>query len=321
MDITVLQKEFPVSDEPGLSTYDERLGEISDLAASGDFLGAAEQVEALLHEDICDMRLVGYLAYGAFLERGLGAMTDIFESLAAVLETSWEAFGPKAQRAKAAQTALTWFTNQALRTAQREESGKGPAWDRWTSQVTVDDVDVMVRRLMRLQGAVDERLGNAGASVLDTMSKLRGFIDGFRASAHYPEPEPEPEPVVEEVEEVPEVETQAVTVQTSQQAQPVPQAISGSHHLALLLKKLDAFAKLVESESFSRALIIADDVNQTLEQFDPMLYFPEFFKLFAKLQALHATDLIQFAEYRDSPEWRALQVLYRVDVDEFVNLS
>lgn len=332
MDLSILQRSFAVTESPGLDTLDPRMGEISDRVQGGDFVGAAEQVLGLLDEGICDMRLIGYAAFGAFVYGGVAALLPAIEGLTHILEDCWEAFGPVSQREKGCQSSLTWFAKQTMKRLQREEGVQGGTWAGWIASVTPDDVETTVRRLGRLQGAVDERLGGGAAPVLDGLSKLRSWLDQFKNAVPYPEEEPE-EPEVPEVRE----EAAASDMQPAPAAASAPPpgwgvptswtppapllAAQGSPHLALLLRKLEAFSQLVEREEFARALIVADDVNETLERFDPTLYFPSFFKVFARMQALHASQLIEFAEYRETPEWRALQTLYRIDVDEFVNLQ
>lgn len=333
MNLEILKTSFAVTDSPGLDTLDPRMGEVSDLLQAGDFVAAARIVEDLLQQGICDLRLVGYLAFGQFLEHGVAGLLAIVEGLTHVMEESWEAFGPASQREKGCQSSLTWFVKQMMKRLQREEGAQGAQWSAWIASVTPDDVDTTVRRMMRLQGAVDERLGAGGAAVLDGLSKLRSWLDGFRNAVPYPEEEPEPEPEPEATAE----EEPAAQAPASQAAPAwgapawgpapdlgaagFPAGFQASPHLVTLIRKLDAFARLVEQEKYSRALIIADDVNDTLQHFDPTLFFPSFFKTFARLQALHAGDLVAFADYRDTPEWAALQTLYRVDLDEFVSLE
>ena len=53
------------------------------------------------------------------------------------------------------------------------------------------------------------------------------------------------------------------------------------------------------------------------DNFDPILYFPAIFRNFTQLMAVHADAMSQCEEIRDTPEWIALQMLYRVDMDAF----
>lgn len=314
MDITILQRDFEVVDEPGLDTLDPRMGEIADLVQEGEFAAASEQVGVLLDENVCDVRLLGYAAFGPFLELGVAALGPVFEGLTHVLEESWEAFGPVLQREKGAQTAINWFVKQVAKRLAREEGSQGAAWADWIASVTPDDVDATIKKVLRLQAAADSRLGDGAAQVLDGLSKLRTWLEGFRNAVPYPE-----EPA-DETEEEAAADDQPARASGPGAATGPSMAIQGSPYLHDLLRKMDVFAQLAARGEFARALIVADDVNGILEQFDPMIYFPSFFKVFAKVQAVNATQLIEYADHRDSPEWRALQVLYRVDLDEFLDL-
>ena len=322
MDLSVLHNTFPVADEPGLDTFDSRLSEVSDLVMGGEFVAAADAIEAMLFEDVCDLRLLGYFVFGAFVSDGVRMIGPAIDGMLAVLDTNWEAFGP-AKREKAAQTSIVWYAKQVMKRIQREESQQGPVWNDWASSMTQDDVDDVVKLINRFMGSVDERLGKKAPAALDALGTLRSWFQGFRNVVRAAEPEPEPEP---EIEDLPEPEAAAPAPVAAAPVAAAPVAVAPappSDHsapLLALLAKLAAFDKLVERGEFQRALIVRDDLFGILEDFDPVVYFPQYFKSFARLQAIHANDLTDFESMRDTPEWTALAALYRVDIDTFVEL-
>ena len=85
------------------------------------------------------------------------------------------------------------------------------------------------------------------------------------------------------------------------------------------MKKLEAFDRLVAEEKYPRAALVADDIYDTLANFDPRVYFPKLFSRFFLLMALHIGDLSTFEEHKTSPEWQSMKDFYKVDLDGFVN--
>lgn len=74
MDLHLLNQPLPVVENPGLETTDPRLEEVSALVQRAQYLEAAAQAEAILLEGIVDIRLIGFLAYGVFLEEGVAGL-------------------------------------------------------------------------------------------------------------------------------------------------------------------------------------------------------------------------------------------------------
>lgn len=314
MNVEILNKEFPKADPPGIDSLDPRWAEVSGLAQNGDFEECARQSLSLLEQDIWDIRLIGYLCYGAFASDGVAALGGVFKALANVLGPNWEAVGP-ASKAKPAQTSLGWFFKQMLKKVQREEQAKGAEWNRWC-ETTQDEVDEIQAALRQLLGAIDGALGEGAAPVLDAASKLRQWLQGFRNSAKKPPPPPapEPEPIAEEPTRV------EASAAAPKRAAPDGAAVEGSYALQQLIRKLQVFEQLIKEEKFPRALIVADDINSIIASFDPTVYFPNLFATFMKLMAMNIGQLAEFEGARDSGDWKALVQLYRVDLDAFVAL-
>jgi hypothetical protein len=320
MDLSLLQSSYDIAETPGLDTLDPRLAEITDLATQGQFTDASSAVAALLGEGICDIRLVGYLAYGPVSEQGPVCVHDAIVGFTTIFEETWDAYGPVKKKEKAAAAAVVWFVKQAMKRFQREEEGKGPVWKSWTTSMTPDEVDETTKVIRRFQGALDERLGAAAQEVLDTVSNLRTWLEGFRNSCEEPAAEPEGGDWSQNDGAAAEQGGGASSGGGGRSGGGLMASVGDSPFLYQLLAKMEAFGKLVERGEFKRALIAADDVNQALESFNPLLYFPSFFRAFAKFQAIHANELMEYAEYRETPEWVALRQLFLVDIDAFVDL-
>ena len=95
-------------------------------------------------------------------------------------------------------------------------------------------------------------------------------------------------------------------------------ALESSYHMDLLIKKLAAFERLLEDEKFPKAALLAQDINQTVSNFDPKLYFPKVFETFIRLQALNYEELSN-AYQRDEQHWKMMQDWLKVDIDSFIN--
>jgi hypothetical protein len=96
------------------------------------------------------------------------------------------------------------------------------------------------------------------------------------------------------------------------------QVLELSPPMQLLLRRLAAFEKLTARGDLERAAIVAEDVRGTLESFDPRVYFPRLFSPYARAFANHVNDLAPYWDNLGSPSWRALDQLYRLDLDAFL---
>jgi hypothetical protein len=313
MRIELLQGSLPVAENPGLDSNDLRFDEIATLVQAGDYPAAARASEALLAENAYDIRLICYFLYGHWLEQGPASLGEALEALGNAVFENWEAVGPAAKREKKVGLSLNWLFKQVLKTLQYEESKQSPAWQAWLAGVSSDDLEPALESLEAFRRGIGQRLGDDAGPVLDITGKIQEWLRNFQRLVYKP-PEPEavePEPEAEE--------TAAAAASRRTEAGPGSGiGVEGSHHMDLLLRKLAAFQRLIEEEKFPRAALVADDINQTLANFDPKLYFPRVFASFVRLQALNIGELLNYAEQRDSPEWQAMQEWFKVDIDSFV---
>ncbi len=335
MDLNSLMQPLPVVENPGLETTDLRLEEASTLIQQAQYPEAAALAESVLAEGIYDIRMIGFLAYGVFLERGPGSLKEIFDCLAGLLRDNWPAIGPAPKREKHAQTTLRWIFNQLLKKLQYEENAKSELWEQWASRVTSDEVGEALDAADGLRRALTATLEDASAPLIDVLSKLTQWMQSFQQIVYKdeaaPEPEAEieaePEPSREEMEEVAaEVETRSLRTEASPQFQPSSEfsaledglVVEGSYLLKALLEKMEAFERLIAEEKFPRAALVADEIGQIIASFDPMLYFPKFFARYAYLKAVNFQELYSFEEQKETAEWQALKEFYKVDMKGFI---
>jgi hypothetical protein len=93
-----------------------------------------------------------------------------------------------------------------------------------------------------------------------------------------------------------------------------------SHPLQLLMDKLQGFEALVEKKEMFRAAIVARDIAQTLETFDPK-YFPQLFSNYFKLLSSHHEEIENYWQQVESFRWKTLEQLYHLDLKSFIDLT
>ncbi len=318
MEIDVLTGELEVAENPGIETFDPRFGDINTLIQDGNYADGAAQAEEIIREGIYDIRLIGSFMYGLFLEQGVGGLAPVFQSMSGLLTDNWEAVGPVNKREKHYQTSLKWFVNQLHKKLKYETDKDSDTYKSWTDQVTSDDVQESLDAIDAVRRALGQALEDLSGDVADGLTKVNDWLATFQKLV-YKEPESE-----EESEE--SFEEEAATEEQAPVSQTVATGFSfggdvaaeGSFHLQTLLNKLAAFERLVQSEKYALAALVADDINAIVGKFDPKLYFPKIFANFSLLFVRHISELISFEKSKKSVEWAALRELYKVDLESFV---
>jgi hypothetical protein len=325
MDIELLQGTLEVSENPGLETIDPRLSDIATLVMEGNYEEAAAQSDAILKERTYDIRIIGYFLYGHFIEQGVGAMADIYLCLANLLRDNLEAIGPVRNREKHIQTILNWMMKQLIKKLQYEEGKKSNLYEGWISEVSSDQVQEALDAADELRRTLGPVLEDAAGPVFDGLMKVNDWLTAFHRLV-YREPEPEHE---EETEDWGEEEAEEKRQEAGRKEPYVSISrldedeisVEGSYHLKLLIRKLEAFDRLISAEKYSSAALIADDINGIVANFDPKVYFPRLFTRFSLQLAANINELTAFEEHKNSVEWQAMQELYKVDLESFVNFD
>lgn len=326
MDLNLIKEPLPVVENPGLETTDPRLEEVSALVQRAQYMEAAELAESVLAEGINDIRMIGFLCYGVFLERGIGSLKEILDCLAGVLRDSWQALGPAVKKEKHAQTSLRWFSNQLLKKLQYEENAKSELYERWVLEARSEEIAGVIDAADELKRVATLVLEDAAAPLNDALAKLVQWLKAFQ-QVIYRDEEPETVEAAPESEPTDAVEEDAAERPAVQEVRrvsggtPASQEgliVEGSHHLSALLRKIEAFERLIADGKYPRAALVAEDIGECIASFDPRLYFPKLFARYAYLKAAHFQDLYAFDDQRETPEWQALKEFYRVDLDAFI---
>lgn len=93
--------------------------------------------------------------------------------------------------------------------------------------------------------------------------------------------------------------------------------LNPSYPLQYLFKKIRALETLIENQQDLKAAIVLADIQTELDNFNPLVYLPEYFGGFAGLRAKHASQLEPYLSHHDSYQWQVLHDYYCADMAGF----
>jgi hypothetical protein len=93
--------------------------------------------------------------------------------------------------------------------------------------------------------------------------------------------------------------------------------VVGSPALAMLQAKLRGFQSLVARGELAKAAVVASDIRSTLDNFDPVAFFPSMFAAYFKTLHQIIEELTPFFADAENPGWHALDSYYRADMRAF----
>jgi hypothetical protein len=314
MDIEILKGELEITENPGLETTDPRLSDIATLVQEGNFQQAALQSKDILDEKIYDIRIIGYYLYGHFAKGGLAASAEIFKCLTEILDKNIAALGPAKNREKHIKNTLSWLFKTISNNLVYETEKTTEVYKQWQESLTPEQVQEILESLGELQQAITV-LAESSA-VVDALTKIQEWFQVFQRVVYREQSEDEEQQQDEAVEETAQgQEKKKSWVEDS------IDGIEGSYHMKLLMRKLDAFDRLVEADKLALAAIVADDINNIVTRFDPKLYFPRLFTKFYIQFAKNVNQLVNYEQYKRSAAWMTLQELYKVDIESFIDFD
>lgn len=112
------------------------------------------------------------------------------------------------------------------------------------------------------------------------------------------------------------------TAQREQFSEILPNIHENDDHLEKLenfLQKLKVFETFISQNDYLKAAVVARDIDHLIDTFDPLNYFPKLFARYFALFAKHVAALSDQYEKRDSLQVKALEKLYRADIDMFIH--
>ena len=286
----------------GVLTTDPIFNDITRRAEDGELSEAADAVEALLAEGIYDIRLMTILLFAVFQEDGLSRLPELLSGLTSLLTQSTSHYGPSDRREIHVQKSLSGLLEKIERTLNYHIEKRDEAWGYLTQQQTyVEEALRSLDHLLRSQGDTIQ------VALEEPASKLRRTLRELLRSENEPIQDAKNEP-----KRSPEI-FKTRSPKTSDLVE-----LRGSPELLSLLDKLDAFEALARRAEFRKAALVAADIQETIEHFDPREYFPELFSTFGSLVSEHVDSIAPYWEQRESVSWRMLQQFYQVDLAAFV---
>jgi hypothetical protein len=316
LELHLLDKPLDV-EASDLESTDPRLEKVNDLVARSAYLDAARAAEAVLREGIYDVRLVGPYLLGLFLEGGLEATPAMFHSLSNTLLGNWQSFGPRERKDVFADAGLRWFLKVLNKYLEHHERLKDETWQRWCTLNNREPLEQALTLSEEIFSAFGRVMPRNGCEA--PFRRLSQWLEGHLQSLPTPAPPDEPEP---ESADEPEEDEAHERARSNEPVRPAPVSAGPtmpvSPALAQLMKKLAAFNTLVERQDFLRAGVVAADVLHVVEHFDPRVYLPALFSKFFAGLSTHAEQVEPLLQSTESLGFRALDQLYRVDLETFL---
>lgn len=96
-------------------------------------------------------------------------------------------------------------------------------------------------------------------------------------------------------------------------------SLNHSYRLLHLFEKIRALHTLLDNEQDLKAAVVLADIQSELDNFNPLVYFPEYFSNFAGLRARYASRLEPLFAHHESYQWQVLNDYYHTDIAAFVN--
>ncbi|ATB33998.1 type VI secretion system protein IglI family protein [Melittangium boletus] len=310
----------PLQGEPvELDGSDERLEKITALVAKSAYAEAAREAEALLRGGVYDVRLVGPYLLGLFLDGGLEALPILFHSLSSTLLYNWQSFGPRERKDVFADGSLRWLLKVLNKHIEHHERLKNDTWKRWSAPGNREPLEQALALSEEIFSSFGRVMPRNGCEA--PFRRLTQWMEGHLQSLPLPAPppEPDPEPTDEPSERDAPVSARPQLAEPPRAApEPTGPTLPVSPAMAQLMRKLAAFDTLMERQDYRRASVVAADVLQVMEHFDPRVYLPSLFSKFFAGLSTHADEVESLLQGTESLGFRALDQLYRVDLDTFL---
>lgn len=169
--------------EPWKRDVDTRvaLQEVLNLKDKDQYLEAGARAGKLFDEGTLELRVLGILLYGTYLDQGLEVLPELFLAAEAALNRHWEFALPTKNREKQAENSLRWFFSRMRRETLERTENPSPEWlarlAHWplTRRRQAYDALRTLRRLMLERFENDELHGQCAALLdwLDTLHRNR----------------------------------------------------------------------------------------------------------------------------------------------------
>lgn len=309
-----------------LAVEDSSVYRVSQLAERGDALEAARQAQALLADRVYDMRLIGYFLFGLFLERGITYLPELLARVRDLLRDDFGALGPSRKKPRVVDAVLLWLFQSMDARIRFHAEFRDETWQAWLAASDPEMGTTLAEAIAEVQSAADARLSDPQCLVPLGRLQRWSTSDLARALARHYRPlqvdAAKSEPVVQAASatsDAPVVRPMSGAAAPSSPDRPPEDHWAASPAMRTLLKKLRGFEALVDRGDHAKAAIVANDIRQIIEGFDPVLYLPRLFAGYFKLLHRVVEEITPYWHMTDTPSWHALEQFYRADLDAFLD--
>jgi hypothetical protein len=313
-----------------LAVEDSSVHRVSQLAHRGEVLEAARQAEALLADRVYDMRIIGYFMFGVFLERGIGYLPDLLRRVRDLLGDDFSALGPNRKKMRVVDAVLLWLFQSVDARIRFHAEFRDETWQGWLAASKPSLSMAIADAAAEVQIAANARLDDPQCLVALARVQRWASSDLGRALSRQGRPvavELAPEesgaapisPVAPPAARSSRTTLVGTGQAASQARTPTSEPWGSSPPMTALLAKMRAFDLLVSRGDHAKAAIVANDIRQIIEHFDPVAYLPQLFADYFKALHRAIADIAPHWQATGSPSWHALELLYRTDPDAFLD--
>ncbi|GEM_PF-2169388 len=324
-------KDVKVSEEE----FSETFNQVASYIERGEYEAARPLIEATFKEKVCDIRLTMYYLYLYVQSKGIMGLSETLPLLHSLMTSHWENLSPTTKRDQHAQQSLRWFLTRLIKNFEKVNhslKNKNPTpLKSYTVGLTEEIVPTLKEEIQKFNQALSEKWENP--TLGNNLQNVQKWAIDLSQSALLAEPKKEEPKAPVQNKEAPSKQPSSEKLpskkeptpkKTSQQKtpEPAPEQVAAPHPLLepsqkmeQLFEKLEAFQLLAEKGDYKKAAIIAEDIDRSIENFNPIEYFP---KMFVKYYSLYAKHADQIGEGLSQTHPTLLK-LYETDLDEFIS--
>ena len=310
------KKAKPVSGKP----FDIHFEKTVSLIEQEKFSEAVPLIEPILKDGCLDIRLIMYLFYAHFLEKGIKGFSEIFPNIIALLDEHWDKISPIEMREKHTLNSLSWFFSSIKKKLQHsekifKEKGSNPFWERIVKNLPVQETEKLSTITRQLIDFFNNKWENTpiNQNALFILKWLKDFTPSVIEEKQSPE-----EALLLEQEQIEAISSKQEQAVTPRQLSRLEEILLSSAEIKLLYEKIQIFEELINNNDFAKASLVADDIKTVAETYNLDHFFPKLFSSFFALLAKHIDTITEYWQANDTPQWHFLGKLYQADLESFI---
>ena len=324
LELSQLANHLDVGEGQGIDTLDPRYQDIASLIEQADFAQAALKCQETFEELGGDIRLIAWFFFGLVLQDGVKALGPVFELATSIFRDRLGSVGPERKKDRHATSGMSWFLSKLADRVTSDDPDLQAEAAGMVANATLEDVQAAIAAGNELWQVFPEAVPTPDPSkVTNNLSRLRDWLEG-----HERELTPEPEPEVPEFEEPESYEAEDEGSGSGEgprlaggfagSAGGGGLQVDASPRLAELQSRIAAFEQLMARGDVVKASLIACDIMDVVENFDPRVYLPRLFGGFFAQFARVADQVLSWQEKRGTAPWLVYDQLYRTNLEGFV---